>query len=140
MSIKVDSNRLFNVYFGDKKNVVITQIEAKNASEAIAKANSKVLDTNIENQCTAVESTNIYNASIGIECDNGMYDKDEDAVFEIVVRGTNIDEVERMRNAIALAIGGNALNNCNTDDGGRSDNGRFLQKVINENGMSVVRI
>lgn len=138
MSIKVDSNRLFNVYFGDKKNVVITQIEAKNASEAIAKANSKVLDTKLENQCTAVESNNIYNASIGIECMH--YDQDDDAVFEIVVRGTNSDQVERMRNAIALAIGGNAINDSNTDDGGRSDNGRFLQKVIIENGMSVVRI
>lgn len=129
MAIKVDSNRLFNVYFGDKKSVVITHIEAKNASEAIAKANSKVLDTELENQCTAVESNNIYNASIGIEC---MHcNKDRDAVFEIVVRGTNSDQVERMRNAIALAIGGNGV---------LDDNGRFLQKVINENGMSVVRI
>ena len=137
MAIKVDSNRLFNVYFGDKKNVVITQIEAKNASEAIAKANSKVLNTKLENQCTAVESNNIYNASIGIEC--MCHNKDDDGVFEIIVRGTNSDEVERMRNAIALAIGGKCLGNY-TDDGGRSDDGRFLQKVIIENGMSVVRI
>lgn len=138
MAIKVDSNRLFNVHFGDKKNVVITQIEAKNASEAIEKANSKILGTKLENQCTAVESSNIYNASIGIECMH--YTKDDDAVFEIVVRGTDPDQVERMRNAIALAIGGKCLGNYNTDDGGRSDDGRFLQKVIIENGMSVVRI
>ena len=34
MSIKTESNRLFNVYFGENKDVSVTNIEAKNATEA----------------------------------------------------------------------------------------------------------
>ena len=67
-----------------------------------------------------------------------MNDGDENGVFEIVVRGTNAEKVERMKNAIALAIGGYAVKFSNISSNGESDCGRSFQRAISEDGMSVV--
>lgn len=133
MSIKTESNRLFNVYFGDDKFVSVTNIEAKNATEAIERA-KKTFNTSFE--CTSVESKAIYNGSVELEC--GASGIDEDAVFEIVVRGTNVEKVEKLKKAIALAIGGIAVEFSDISSNDEHSDGRFLQKVINENDMSVV--
>lgn len=133
MSVKTESNRLFNVYFGENKYVSVTQIEAKNASEAIERA-KKTFNTSFE--CTSVESKTIYNGVVETEC--GASGLDEDAVFEIVVRGTNAEKVEKLKKAIALAIGGIAVEFSDISSNDEPSNGRFLQKVINENDMSVV--
>lgn len=133
MSIKTESNRLFNVYFGEDKNVSVTRIEAKNATEAIERA-KKTFNTSFE--CTSVESKAIYEGAVEIECDaSGL---DEDAVFEIVVRGTNTEKVEKLKKAIVLAIGGIAAEFSDISSNGEPGDGHFLQKVISENGMSVV--
>ena len=133
MTIKTESNRLFNVYFGDNKDVSVTHIEAKNAAEAIERA-KKTFNTSFE--CTAVESKAIYNGSVELECGAGGLD--EDAVFEIVVRGTNAEKVEKLKKAIALAIGGIAVEFSDISSNDEHHDSRFLQKVINENDMSVV--
>lgn len=133
MSIKTESNRLFTVYFGDDKDVSVTNIEAKNAAEAIERA-KKTFNTSFE--CTSVESKAIYNGAVDVEC--GASDLDEDAVFEIVVRGTNAEKVEKLKKAIALAIGGIAVEFSDISSNDEHYDGRFLQKVINENDMSVV--
>ena len=133
MSIKTESNRLFNVYFGENKDVSVTNIEAKHATEAIEHA-KKTFNTSFE--CTSVESKAIYNGSVELECGaNGI---DEDAVFEIVVRGTNVEKVEKLKKAIALAIGGIAVEFSDISSNDEHCDGSFLQKVINENDMSVV--
>ena len=133
MSIKTESNRLFNVYFGENKDVSVTNIEAKNATEAIERA-KKTFNTSFE--CTSVESKAIYKGAVELEC--GASDLDEDAVFEIVVRGTNAEKVEKLKKAIALAIGGIAVEFSDISSNDEHNDGRFLQKVINENDMSVV--
>ena len=133
MSIKTESNRLFNVYFGENKDVSVTNIEAKNATEAIERA-KKTFNTSFE--CTSVESKAIYKGAVELEC--GASDLDEDAVFEIVVRGTNVEKVEKLKKAIALAIGGIAVEFSDISSNDEHSDGRFLQKVINENDMSVV--
>ena len=133
MSIKTESNRLFNVYFGDDKFVSVTNIEAKNATEAIERA-KKTFNTSFD--CTSVESKAIYNGAVELEC--GASGIDEDAVFEIVVRGTNVEKVEELKKAIALAIGGIAVEFSDISSNDEHSDGRFLQKIINENDMSVV--
>ena len=134
MSAKIESNRLFNVYFGENKNLSITQIEAKNANEAIEQA-KKDVDTSLD--CTAVESNTIYTSTLGIECDDRPANE-ESAVFEVIVRGTCAATVEKMRDAIARAIGGISIKCSDIYPDGESDDGRSLQVVITENGMSVV--
>ena len=133
MATKIESNRLFTVYFGENKLLTVTQIEAKNAIEAIEHAKSR---TGTKLDCTAVESSAIYSAPIGIECDD-KNDGDENDVFEIVVRGTNAEKVERMKKAIALAIGGIGVTELDHGDG-KSDGGSALKRVIAKNGISVV--
>ena len=59
-------------------------------------------------------------------------------MFEIVVRGTNAEKVEKLKKAIALAIGGIAVEFSDISSNDEHNDGRFLQKVINENDMSVV--
>ena len=133
MTTKIESNRLFTVYFGENKLLTVTQIEAKNATEAIEQAKSR---TGTKLDCTAVESSAIYAAPIGIECDD-WNDGDENGVFEIVVRGANAEKVERMKKAIALAIGGIGVTELDHGDG-KSDGGSALKMVIAKNGISVV--
>ena len=133
MSTKLESNRLFTVHFSEKKNLSITQIEAKNATEAIEQA-KKTFKTSFE--CTSVESKAIYKGAVEIGCGAGGLD--EDAVFEIVVHGTNAEKVEKLKKAIALAIGGLAVEFSDISSNDEPGNNSFLQKVISENGMSVV--
>ena len=133
MSTKIESNRLFTVHFGEKKNFSVSMIEAKNATEAIEQAKK---DFHEPLDCTAVESSAIYSGAIGIECDSDVHD--EGAVFEIVVRGTNVEKVEKLKKAIALAIGGYAVEFSNLSPNGESDCGRSFQKAIAEDGMSIV--
>ena len=128
---KIESNHMFTVYFGENKNVSVSMTEAKNATEAIEKA-KKHFHTSLE--CTAVESSVIHSGTIGIECDAGGLS--EDAVFEIVVRGTDAEKVEKLKNAIAIAIGGMAVEFHGLSNG--ESDGRSLQKAFAENGMSVV--
>ena len=52
MTTKIESNRLFTVYFGENKLLTVTQIEAKNVAEAIENAKSR---TGTKLDCTAVE-------------------------------------------------------------------------------------
>ena len=134
MSAKIESNRLFTVHFGEKKNLSITQIEAKNATEAIEEAKK---DFNTSLDCTAVESNAIYTSKLGIECDDRPA-SEESAVFEVIVRGTCAATVEKMRDAIARAIGGISVECFDLTPNGESDDGHSLQTVITENGMSVV--
>ena len=58
---KIESNRMFTVYFGENKNVSVSMTEAKNATEAIEKA-KKRFHTSLE--CTAVESSVIHSGTI----------------------------------------------------------------------------
>ena len=134
MSTKIESNRLFTVHFGENKNLSITQIEAKNATEAIEQA-KKDIDTSLD--CTAVESNAIYASTLGIECDDRPANE-ENAVFEVIVRGTCAVTVEKMRDAIARAIGGIAVESSDLFPNGVTDDGLSLLEVITENGMSVV--
>lgn len=133
MTIKIEPNRVFNVYFGEKKNCSVSMIEAKDATEAIEQA-KKDFHTSLD--CTAVESSAIYSGSIGIECDSNVHD--EGAVFEIVVRGTNAEKVEKLKKAIALAIGGYAVEFSGLSPNGEPDYGCSFQKAIAEDGMSIV--
>lgn len=135
MSTKIESNRLFTVYFGKNKNLSISHIEAKNATEAIEQA-KKDCYTSLD--CTAVESNAIYTGKLGIDCDSNIHD--DGAVFEIVVRGTNAEKVEKLKKAIALAIGGYAVEFLNLSPNGESDHGRSFQKAIAEDGMSIVNL
>ena len=133
MSTKIESNRLFTVHFGEKKNVAVSMIEAKNATEAIEQAKKDFHDPL---DCTAVESSAIYSGAIGIECDSDVHD--EGAVFEIVVRGTNAKKVEKLKKAIALAIGGYAVEFSNLSPNGEPDYGCSFQRAIADEGMSIV--
>ena len=134
MSAKIESNRLFTVHFGENKNLSITQIEAKNATEAIEQAKK---DVNTSLDCTAVESNTIYTSTLGIECDDRPA-SEESAVFEVIVRGTCSATVEKMRDAIARAIGGISVEFADLSPNGVTDDGLSLLEVITENGMSVV--
>ena len=127
---KIESNRMFTVYFGENKDFSVDMIEAKNATEAIKLAKNVFYNKSLE--CAAVESRGIHSSAIEIGC--GASGLDEDAVFEIVIRGTDADKVEKLKKTIALAIGGIAVD----FSGMTGDDGRSFQKAVAENGMSVV--
>lgn len=132
MSIKIESGRLFKVFFGEDKRLSVSRLETKNANQAIAVATH---ETNTDLICTAVESNAIYSGTVGIE-HGAKEGGDESAVFEIVVRGTSAEMVKKLRNAIALAIGGRGLQAIGVPNG-KSDNGCSLKKTVAENSLLV---
>ena len=128
----LEKTRLFNVRCGAKANVIYSQIEAVTAEEAIHKSSRS------EDQIvTQVDSEPIYNASIGVETDVSKHDTGN-SVFEINVRGTDEVLVDKLRNAIARAIGGMAVEFEGLTEDGSNDNGKSLRNFIDGSGLNVV--
>ena len=122
-------NRKFNVHVGE--HATYSGIEAATAEEAIRMSCKRKDDV-----VTKVTSDPIYIAGIGIECDGD--DIADDAVYGIEVKGTDEKFVDKIRDALALALGGMAVEFAGLRKDGSSDNGRSLQRLVAENGMSVV--
>jgi len=127
----LEKTRLFNVRCGAKANVTYSQIEAVTAEEAIRKS-SRHKDQIV----SQVDSEPIFNASIGVETDASEHDTGN-SIFEINVRGTDEVLVDKLRNAIARAIGGMALEFEGLSDGS-DDRGRSLRNFIDGSGLNVV--
>ena len=128
----LEKTRLFNVRCGAKANVIYSQIEAVTAEEAIRKSPRR------EDQIVAqVDSEPIFNASIGVETDASEHDTGN-SIFEINVRGTDEESVEKLRDAIARAIGGMAVEFEGLTEDGGDDDGRSLRRFIDRSGLNVV--
>lgn len=127
----LEKNRLFNVRVGERGNMVYSGIEAATAEEAISKSSRRPDDPVV-----AVESAPIYSASLGLETDQA--DKPETSIFEINVRGTDEESVERLRDAIARAIGGMAVEFEGLTEDGGDDDGRSMRRFVNRTGLNVV--
>ncbi len=119
----LEKMRLFKV---SSENVIYTGIEAETAQEAIAKSNAKKNNLAI----TQVTSEPIYQAGLGLETEEDS----ENSVFELTIRGTNEESVKKLRDAIARAIGGPAVE-WYVNDTGDSDNGAALQRFIGKTGL-----
>ena len=128
----LEKTRLFNVRCGVKANVIYSQIEATTAEEAIRKSPRRV-----DQIVSQVDSEPIYNASIGVETDASKHDTGN-SIFEINVRGTDEVLVDKLRNAIARAIGGMAVEFEGLTEDGGDDDGRSLRNFIDWSGLNVV--
>ena len=127
---KLEKTRLFNVRCGEKGNYIFSGIEATTAEEAIRKSSRR------EGQIVSqVDSEPIYTA--GLDCETDEEDKSENSIFEITVRGTDEESVEKLRDAIALAIGGMAVEFAELNKDGDSDGGRALQRFIGKTCLSI---
>ena len=128
----LEKTRLFNVRCGARANIIYSQIEAVTAEEAIRKSDRR------EDQIVSqVDSEPIYNASIGVETDASKHDTGN-SIFEINVRGTDEVLVDKLRNAIARAIGGMAVEFEGLTEDGGDDDGRSLRNFIDGTGLNVV--
>jgi hypothetical protein len=128
---KLEKTRLFDVRCGAKGNIIYSGIEAETAEEAIRKSSRS------EGQIVSqVDSVPIYTA--GLDCETNEENKTENSVFEITVRGTDEESVETLRHAIALAIGGMAVDFAELNKDGDSDGGRALQRFIDKTCLSIV--
>lgn len=124
-----ESTRLFTVRCGKDGSCLFTQIEAKTAQEAIDKVDCVKSGKEI---VTDVTSEPIYCADLGLECTDEAAPSDT-SVFEIAVRGTNEELVDKLRDAIAQAIGGMAVEYADLE----SDEGRALQHVTMKYGLNI---
>ena len=125
-----ESTRLFTVHCGKNSNCLYSHIEAKTAQEAIdtvdcAKSGKEIV--------TSVTSEPIFHAGIDIECTEEAAPSDA-AVFDITVRGTDEKLVNKLRDVIAQAIGGMAVDYADLT----SDEGRALQRATTEYGLNVI--
>ena len=129
----LEKTRLFNVRCGAGANVIYSGIEAETAEDAIRKSGKGVGQT-----VTAVDSEPIYTAGLDVETED--WDNENDtgtSIFEIKVRGTNPELVDKLKEAIALAVGGMAVAFENLNPDGESDHGRALQALINKLNLSI---
>lgn len=122
--------RLFNVRL---ENCVLSGIEATDVKDALDQV-SDSLENFKDKTLTSVDSEPIYRASLGLETDT-----EEDAsgtgLFDITISGTNEALVDRLCDALAVAIGG-----MGPEFGGLSDgcpNGLKLKKFISDTGLNV---
>ena len=75
-------------------------IEASTAQEAIDLATKSFKDKKV----LSVEAKPIYEAGIDVETDDG--DDNDEAIFEIVIRGTDPKKVDALKHALGILIPG----------------------------------
>ena len=126
----LEKTRLFNVRCNAGANVIYSGIEAETAEEAIRESGKGAGQI-----VSQVDSEPIYTAGLGLETDEE--DKSENSIFEIKIRGTDEETVEKLRDAIALAIGGMAVEFAELNKDGDSDGGRALQRFIGKTCLSI---
>ena len=120
--------RLFKVTQGERSN--LCGIEATDAEEAIKRATSQGWKN-----ITKVESEPIFEASLGLEFDTEEA-KTENGLFDLVIRGTDEKLVDRLRDAIAIAIGGMGPDMAELSDG--TPNVSPLVKFLRDSGLNIV--
>ena len=125
-----ESTRLFTVRCGKNGKFLYSRIEAKTAQEAIDKVDCAKSGKEI---VSGVTSEPIYHAGLDLECTEEAAQSDTSA-FEITVRGTNEQLVDKLRDAIAQAIGGMAVEYADLE----SDDGRALQHTLTKYGINVI--
>lgn len=120
--------RLFKVTQGEC--IHLCGIEATDAEEAIKRATSQGWKN-----ITKVESEPIFEASLGLEVDTEEA-KTENGLFDLVIRGTDEKLVDRLRDAIAIAIGGMGPDMAELSDG--TPNVSPLVKFLRDSGLNIV--
>ena len=129
----LEKTRLFNVRCNAGANVIYSGIEAETAEEAIRKSGKGAGQI-----VSAVDSEPIYRAGLDVETEDWSNENDTGtSIFEIQIRGTNAETVDKLKEAIALAIGGMAVAFENLNPDGESDHGRALQAIINKLNLSI---
>lgn len=98
MAHKLENRYLYTIRHS--KGFYSVGIEASNAQEAIDTATKNLKDKNV---LTATAKP-IYEGGIDVETDDG--NSDEDAIFEIVVRGTDPKKVDALKHALGILIPG----------------------------------
>lgn len=122
---RLEKKRLFNVRCGAEGNIIYPRIEAKTAEEAIHKSNRHKGQI-----ISQVDSDPIYTASLGVVAGN-LYKTDTgNSIFDITIRGTDEEAVDTLKEAIALAIGGKAVDFAQLNCDGHSDGGVALKRFI----------
>lgn len=123
--------RLFNVHL---ENCVLSGIEAVDVKDALDKVSDSLKNFK-DKTLTGVDSEPIYKASLGLETDT-----EEDAsgtgLFDITISGTNEKLVDRLCNALAIAIGGMGPEFAELSDG-TPDGGKVLSRFISDTGLNI---
>lgn len=129
---KLEKNRLFSVHCCSDGKTIYSGIEAETAEEAISKSSRH------EGQIVSqVISEPIYAASIGLETENLENGSDTgNSIFDITIRGTNEEAVNKLKEALALAIGGMAVEFADLNRDGCSDFGAALNRFVTEWGLT----
>lgn len=121
--------RLFQVHIGD--NCTHSGIEAVDVNDALKKVDL----TGYKNPViTGAESEPIFEASLGLEVDCGC--GSENGVFDLTIRGTDEKLVDRLCNALAIAIGGMGPEFAELSDG-TPDGGKALSRFINDTDLNI---
>ena len=125
--MKTMNDRRWTVYYGKDKNITVSGILAKTGEQALQIAAKTYGDEIVE-----MKSKPVYEDSINLE----FGENDSDEVFAINIQGTSKDKVEELKRAIALMIGGPAVDFTY----GEPDDGKELNKVCVENEAMVVAL
>lgn len=98
MAHKLENKHLYTVYHSE--NLCSSGIIASSAQEAIDDATKNIKDKKV----LAAEAKPIYEGGIDVETDDGS--SDENAIFEIIVRGTDPKKVDALKHALGILIPG----------------------------------
>lgn len=121
------NTRLYDVVFGENKNIHYTGIEAASLDEAKAKAEAECEDTAVE-----ITSESIFEGSLGIE---------SDGIFEISIKGVEQSKVNKLTELLAKFIGGIAVAfNFDDHDKPTDEIVAELNQFISENEMNITSI
>ena len=125
--MKTMNDRRWTIYYGENKNVVVSGILAETCARAQQIAAQKYSDKIVE-----MKSKRVYEDSIDLE----FGENDSDEVFAINIQGTSKDKVEELKRAIALMIGGPAVDFTY----GEPDDGKELKRALEKNEAMVIGV
>lgn len=120
---KTVKNRLFKIQVNPRLDIV--RIEAENARDAIEMSESAADRQFLATEPINVSSEPIYERTLITEYEDTTFSS-ENSVFEIVVRGTSDTHVDQMAKAIAMLIGGPAV------DGRSENNVKIADDIVSD--------
>ena len=127
--MKTMNDRRWTIYYGENKNIIVSGILAKTGERALQIAAKQYGN---ETGIVEMKSKPVYEDGIDLE----FGENDADEVFAINIQGTSKDKVEELKRAIALMIGGPAVD----FKYGEPDDGKELKRALEKNEAMVIGV